>query len=129
MWRELWDAFCDWASDAWNWLKSFFKKIWKEITSWWTALREFLEDLIDALTGEVEVIDPNTNIGQDIVKKIREIQPETKTMDYYDSKIVITVDKNTDGIRKVANLAAEKVKGISDFDKDLAQQGIIRLKN
>lgn len=126
MWRELWDAFCDWASDAWNWVKNFFKRIWKEISSWWDALVNDIQELIEAIL-EVFVVDTSTPNGEKLRTELARLCPEATNFNGYKQKMMFGFDKSTHELKKVADYEAKTVNDTNTgFDRDLAKKGIIR---
>lgn len=127
MFSELWDAFLDWASNALNWLKNFFVKIWETIVSWWDALCDTIDEWLDELfdDGEVVVIDPSTQFGRDIYEAIKTQQPERVSRNKYKKQ---AMQFNSQGnLKKIADFEANNVRQKDDFEKDLEKKGVIRI--
>ncbi|MBR6068190.1 MAG: hypothetical protein IKP45_10370 [Bacteroidales bacterium] len=131
MLRKIWEAFKGWAKEAWHWLKAFLAKVWEHIQNWFGALRDYIDDLLEDKGDEATVLDLSTEVGQDIYNTICEKCPETTNINKYDKtgKMVIGFDKNH-AIKKVENFQAKNVEDRNtDFDRDLADTGIIRMVN
>jgi hypothetical protein len=130
MWRELWNAFCDWASDAWNWLKNFFKKIWEKISSWWDALMDTIEEWLEEWDDEVVIIDPSTSNGKDFYDLLTKYQPELNNFSSYKKKMAMRFKSSTGDLKQVSDYEAKRVDSTNDFDRDLARKGgIMRMSN
>lgn len=128
---SLWDEFCCWADEAWHWLKQFFSKIFDWIVSWFNALYDYIADLLVGEDDEAVVVDTRTNVGSMIFQQIVEQCPEKTSIKKYDrsGKIVVGFDEARN-IKKVENFQANHVEDANtDFDMDLARNGIIRMSN
>lgn len=128
MFKELWEAFCDWASEAWNWLKNFFSKVWETIVSWWNALCDTINDWLEDDDDEVVVIDVSTQLGRQIYETIQKEQPKTRSVSKYNKMETLHFDRNTGNLKQVANFETNNIQHEDDFAKDLRKEnGILRL--
>lgn len=118
--------FKSWAQVAWNWLKTFFVRVWGWIVSWWSKLKDYVKDLLSDLGGgEVVIVDPREENGYELVEAIRQYQPETVTIDDIDS--LVTVGINGSSVKKVENLKATTQQA-DQFDAMSANmKGVIRI--
>lgn len=135
MFEELWDAFCDWAKEAWNWLKNFISEKWERIVSWWDKLKDKIKRSLEkVIKGEVVVIKTKTSIGQRLKKEIEKEQNRTHTLSSLESKegvILCSFDQNAE-LKSVGSFEADSIQGSSEFDKllnDHRNNGILRIKN
>jgi len=127
MLKEIWNAFCEWASEAWNWLKNFFQRVWERIVSWWSAICDFINDWLEDDDDEVVIIDKNSSLGSDIYRMIQQKQPNKQSVSKY-NKQALHFDKNTGELKEVANFEANSVKETDDFERDFRNNnGILRL--
>ena len=128
MFLELWNAFCDWAAEALNWLENFFSKVWEAIVSWWDAICDTINDWLSDDDDEVVVIDVNTSIGADIYRTIKEQQPKVRSASKYNKREVLHFDSSTGELKEVANFETNNVQRDDDFSRDLRNDnGILRL--
>lgn len=130
MWQKLWDAFCEWAEEAWNWLKNFLSKVWETIVNWWDAMCDTIEDWLNDDEDEVVVIDVSTRLGADIYEKIKQEQPNVRSKSKYHKREALHFDSSTGELKHVANFETNNVQYDDDFSRDLRNDnGIIRLNN
>lgn len=129
MFRELWDAFCEWASEAWNWIKNFFTKVWERIISWYSALCDYIEKWLNDEDDEAVIIDPTSDLGKQIKILIDEKQPEKQRISRYNKNGMLALHFDGDGeLKEVANFEAKTVDQIDDFERDLQKKGgVLRL--
>lgn len=119
MWQELWDAFKEWAKEAWNWLHAFFQKIYKKIKSWIEELRVWI---LNQLKKKDEVI---ITRDQQILIHIREKNPKTHT-----GQELAALSVKNDRIDQVDDYRAEEVTNRSELDDLLDEEdGTVRFKN
>ena len=129
MLRELWDAFCEWASEAWNWTRNFFQRVWERIVSWWNAMCELIEDWLEDDDDEAVIIDDTSSIGSDIYREICRRNPNRQSVKRY-NKQALHFDSKTGELKEVANFGANSVNERDDFERDLQRNnGILRLTN
>ncbi|MBQ6278036.1 MAG: hypothetical protein IJK62_15170 [Bacteroidales bacterium] len=129
MLRKIWDAFKNWASVALNWLKNFISKVWDFIKNWFSKLFDYVKDLLENEDDEAVIIDTQTEVGRDIYEQICKNCPETTPINKYDKngKMVLGFD-GEHNIKKVENFQAKKVEdNDTDFDRNLAEKGLIRM--
>lgn len=128
MFRELWDAFCEWASDALNWLRNFFSKVWDTIVSWWDALCDTINEWLESFNDEVVAINVDTEIGKRIYEMIKDAQPNVRSISKYHKTELLHFDKETGELKQVANFETDNIQNESDFEKDLRNSdGVLRL--
>lgn len=125
---SLYDALKEWASKLCNWLKNFFKKFWGRIVSWWTKLKSWIQNRLKK-NKEVVVIDPREQNGRKLIDYIKELQPNTITIDEIDSGPV-TVNIGYDNeVTKVDSHSANVMQE-DCYDKKIAEEnGILRFTN
>lgn len=127
--EHLYGQFRKWAKVASNWLKNFVAKIYRLIKNWFDAL---YGALINTLRNndEAVIISPQTDIGSEIYDTIVESCPKTTSINKYDREGKIVLGVRNGSITNVGNYQAEKVQNqYTDFDRELAQDGIIRMTN
>ena len=129
MFRELWDAFCDWAKEAWNWLHKFFRKAWDFIVSWWEAIGEIIEEWLENLYTEVVVVDEPSSIFDDIYERIKkECSKTTSVKSFRKKKIALNFDTKTGTLRKVSEFDTNNVQEEDEFERQLrGNGGILRI--
>ncbi|MBO7200327.1 MAG: hypothetical protein J6V54_02920 [Bacteroidales bacterium] len=128
MFRELWDAFCEWASEAWNWLKNFFTRVWEKIRSWYSALRGDILKWLKEAKDEVVVLGGGSKLGKEILDKIKQECPDTTSIGQYENEMTLLHFYGED-LQEVSTYEAKTVDQTDDFDRDLQKKdGILRLK-
>lgn len=128
MFRELWDAFCEWASDALNWLRNFFSKVWDTIVSWWDALCDTINEWLESFNDEVVAINVETELGKNIYDMIKKAQPNVRSVSKYYQTELLHFNKETGELKQVANFETDNIQNESDFEKDLRNSdGVLRL--
>lgn len=126
MFRELWDAFCAWASETWNWLKKFFTRVWEKIISWYSALRDDILKWLNDDEDEVVVVDGGSNLGKDILDKIKRQCPNSTSFGKYENKTLLHF--RGEELKEVSTYEAGSVDQTDEFERDLQKQnGILRL--
>lgn len=126
---RLYYRFCEWAERTWNWLKNFVAKVFQFIKNWFDALFDTLTDMLRT-NDEAVIIDTQTDVGSEIFDAIVEHCPKTTSLNKYDrdGKVVLSVKNGN--INEVKNYQANEIQNrYTDFDKDLARDGIIRMTN
>ncbi len=130
MFRELWNAFCDWAKEAWNWLHNFFRKVWDSIVSWWDAIGEIIEEwLEEEPEGEGTVVDTTTKFGQELYEEIKKQCSKTiKIGSFRQKKIALNFDTKKGTLRKVSEFETNNVQKEDEFERQLRSNGgILRI--
>lgn len=128
MFRELWDAFCEWASEAWNWLKNFFTRVWDRIRSWYSALCDYIDKWLNDDDDEVVIIDTKSDLGKRIKELIDEKCPEKQSVNKYRNSMSGLHFDRYGELKEVANFEAESVDQVDDFERDLQKKGgVLRL--
>lgn len=115
-----------WASNAYNWLKNFFKRLWGFIVGWWSKLKDFVKESLREFI-EVVILDQREQGGAELVEAIRESQPNTVTIDDIDNGLVAVKVNQNGTIGKVESLQAETQQE-DQYDRMAAQNnGILRI--
>ncbi|MCQ2287372.1 MAG: hypothetical protein MJZ76_10960 [Bacteroidales bacterium] len=132
---ELFDWIIDAADDFFDgvidWFSDVISSVWDWITSWWSALFDDVQEITDK-DDEAVIINTNSEAGKEIFDMICEKCPNTTSINKYDKsgKIVCDFDKESKELEKIYNRQANEVENTNtDFDRDLAQCGILRMTN
>ena len=125
--NAIYKKFAQWVDKAINWAINFLSKVLQVIKNWFDALYDYIQELLQD-NDETVIIDQSTDIGAEMFEMIKEHCPKTTSINKYnrDGKIVMGVNDGT--ITKVEEFEAiDNQNGNTDFDKDLARDGIIRM--
>lgn len=129
MLRLIYDWFCDWADRLINWLKNFVAKIFRFIKNWFNALFDYINNML-ANNDEAIIVDTKTDIGAEIFDMVCQRSPSTTSINKYNKDGKIVMGAKNGSITRVENYQADQVENSNtDFDRDLAQEGIIRMTN
>lgn len=123
---ELIDKLIAWASNAWNWLKNFFKKWWGRIVSWWSRLKTWLKECIRQFK-EIVLLDAREDGGRELIEAIQETQPNTVTIKDIDNGPVAVSVNYDNTIAKIDSHEAD-VQQLDQYDSMQARNnGILRI--
>lgn len=130
MFENVLNAFFEWAQKAINWVLGFILVALGVIVSWLAGLTDIISDwLDDGEENESVIIDPNKELGKQILKVLDEKGTKPQSFAAYKNEMEVLEFKKDGAINKVRRVGAESVKERNKFDQDLEDNGgVLRFK-
>ncbi|MBQ3595040.1 MAG: hypothetical protein II981_06505 [Bacteroidales bacterium] len=128
--KNVLNAFLEWAKEAINWVLGFILVALGVIVSWLAGLTDIISDWLDVgEENESVIIDPNKELGKEILKVLDQKGTKPQSFDAYKKEMEVLEFKKDGTINKVRRVGAESVKERNKFDQDLEDNdGVLRFK-